>query len=423
MSTELDSKNAIAALGEQFKAVQLDSTLTVAEKALKNEHLIADMKSHSEIVKQAQQVREMFGDTGAAQEQHAESEQQGRKGGFVGTLGQQFVNSADYKSLNTKWNTHGKHHINASVVTKANEFNDGAYDPAQNVSNYGGTAGPFYYPQLVPGIVGINQLPLNVEDFLPSGTASVPVVSYIIESAWTNAADMVAEKTAKPQMITESFQRVNEPITKVAQIYKLTDEMIQDAEQVKSWLDNRLVYGINRKVQSQLLNGNGTLPQLKGILNRTGFQTVVGSGSLAGDSNAWFNALLDQMTAIRQVGFTEPSAIMVSPYDWATMQKQVDANGQYIIGGPFGRVYGNNAPNVSNIWGVPLVSTQDMPQGTALVANFTDAQVWNRQGITVEMTNSDGTDFVNDIVTVRAERRLGLALYRPLSFGKVTLTA
>ncbi len=417
MSQELAAKATLNKLAKEHEAVVNDASLTFAEKAQKSDAMIAEMDAASKVIQNEARAKGFLGGDAAIQAQDEDRAQRSVK-----SIGEQWVGTEGFKAAQKSADSHVSFHTAGELSLKA-QFTDGSFDPAQNVSNYNGTAGPFLYPQQIPGIVGINQIPLNVEDFLPSGAATLPVVSYIIESAWTNAADVVSEAGAKPQMTVETFQRVNEPITKVAERLKMTDEMMQDASQVVSWLNNRLVFGVNRKVQQQLLNGNGTLPQLRGLNNRTGFETTVVSGSLGLDSGAWATAILAQITNIRTIGFTEPNAILVNPLDWAVVQDLKDKNGQYLNGGPWGRSYGNNAPNVTSFWGLPLVATLDQPQGTALVGNFSDAQVWNRQGITVEQTNSNEDDFNNNLISVRAERRLGLALYRPLSFGKVTLTA
>lgn len=419
MSAEQAAKAAIARLAAEAKALPANDKMTNAEKATKLDAIEAELKDHSDTVSVAAKARRLSaggdGNVEAAVEAAGgvPTGPQGHK-----SLGTQMIESQAWKDISERHAAGLSFH--GAIEAKA--ILDGSFVPGGNAPSYDGSAGPVIVPQYVPGIVGINQRPLVVEDLIPAGTTNSPAVWYVIESSWTNAADMVAEGGVKPAM-NDVLLRVQEPVSKVAQLYKVSDEMIADAAQYKSFLDARLVLGLRLKVQQQLLNGSGTLPQLRGLNNRTGFNTVVVSGSLAANQRAWFSALLDQITAIRTTGFVEPNAILVNPLDWATLQKATDANGQYFNGGPFLRDYGNAQPNVTSIWGIPLVSTLEQPQGTALVGNFQDAQVWNRAGIVVETTNSDGTDFQNDIVSVRGERRLGLAVYRPLSFGKVTLTA
>jgi HK97 family phage major capsid protein len=116
----------------------------------------------------------------------------------------------------------------------------------------------------------------------------------------------------------------------------------------------------------------------------------------------------------------------MNPLDWAVLRLQKDANKQYFAGGPFTGAYGQNGPfnSVDTLWGKPVIQTPSIAQGTAAVGGFRECgQIFRRQGITVEMTNTNQDDFINNLITVRAYERLALAVYRPNGFGKVTLTA
>jgi len=125
----------------------------------------------------------------------------------------------------------------------------------------------------------------------------------------------------------------------------------------------------------------------------------------------------------------EPDAFVIHPTDWQTIRLGKDSQNQYYGGGPFTGAYGNPGSggaytNEANLWGLRGVVTTAITQGTVLVGGFQEcAQVFRRQGVTLEMTNSNVDDFVNNLITLRAEERLALAVYRPAGFGKVTLTA
>jgi HK97 family phage major capsid protein len=68
-----------------------------------------------------------------------------------------------------------------------------------------------------------------------------------------------------------------------------------------------------------------------------------------------------------------------------------------------------------------VVVTPAIAQGTALVGAFQlSAQVYRREGIRVEATNSNEDDFLKNLIAIRVEERLGLAVYRPAGFGTVT---
>jgi len=132
-----------------------------------------------------------------------------------------------------------------------------------------------------------------------------------------------------------------------------------------------------------------------------------------------------QITALRSVSFVEPDAIVINPVDWATIRLGKDTAGQYFAGGPFTGAYGNAGPsNVASLWGVKTVITTAIAQGTAFVGGFQEcAQIFRRNGIVLDMTNSNNDDFEKDLITLKAEERLALAVYRPAGFGTVTLTA
>ena len=74
-----------------------------------------------------------------------------------------------------------------------------------------------------------------------------------------------------------------------------------------------------------------------------------------------------------------------------------------------------------SLWGKPCAITPAITAGTALVGAFKlGAQYFMRQGMTIDMTNSDQDDFIKNLMTIRAEERLALAVYRPLAFCTVT---
>jgi HK97 family phage major capsid protein len=75
------------------------------------------------------------------------------------------------------------------------------------------------------------------------------------------------------------------------------------------------------------------------------------------------------------------------------------------------------------LWGVPLVPSPAIPQGTVLVGDFTiGAQLFIREGVQVLMSDSDQDDFLRNRVTLLGEMRAALAVFRPSAFAAVDLT-
>lgn len=331
------------------------------------------------------------------------------------SLAHQVTDSAVYKSMVAGQSKYGA--VDVKVAATIDEGTIPAY------SGGSGLGGQVVAPEFLPGVVGLKFQPFTVADLIPSGSTGSASVSYVIESAFQDLTATVAEKGAKPQLDL-TLARRQDNVSKIANIAKVTDEMFQDAPQFQAWLSNRMIFGIQRVEETQLLNGNGTTPNLQGILNRAGLATtVVTAAGLTGLKA--MEGIYNQITALRAVSFVEPDAIVIHPTDWQTIRLSKDAQNQYYAGGPFTGAYGAASPsNVSMLWGLKAVITTAIAQGTVLVGGFQEsAQIFRRQGVTIEMTDSNVNDFETNLITLRAEERLALAVYRPAGFGKVTLTA
>ena len=266
---------------------------------------------------------------------------------------------------------------------------------------------------------------LTVADLLAQGTTDSATVRYLLETTNTNAAAAVTEGDLKPES-TITFTQVDEPVRKVATFLPVSDEMLEDVAQIRSYLDNRLRLFVQHAEEAQLLNGSGTAPNLRGILNRTGIQTATRAalGTATGETAAastLANAFYQAITNIRINALVEPDGIVVHPTNWAQMRLAKDANGQYYAGGPMVGPYGNGQIAGETYWGVPVVVTSAITANTALVGAFgTMAQVFYRNGLTVEASNSHSDFFQKNLTAIRAERRLALAVYRPQAFHAIT---
>jgi hypothetical protein len=252
----------------------------------------------------------------------------------------------------------------------------------------------------VPGVVMIEQQRLTIRDLLSVGQTTQNIIYYIKESSF-------ATTTASA------------PVKKIAVVLKVTDEMYSDFPMLRDYINTRMRFMVEAKEEQQLLNGAGTGNEITGILN-SGPQTQ----AKAGDSN--FVAIHKAITKIRvaasSLGGYEPDGIVIHPTDWQILRITTDANTQFYAGGPFQNEYGVGAyPSLPPIWGLRPVVTTAITAGTALVGAFRlGAQIWQREGIRVDSTNSNEDDFNFNRVTLRVEERLALAVYRPSAFCTVT---
>lgn len=327
----------------------------------------------------------------------------------------------------------------------------------------GGAAGPVITPEFVPGIVELRFYPNQIAQLFPTLPVTSPVVTYVRESAWSNAAAGVAEGATKPTS-TNSLTRYTEQVGKVASLARVTDELIADAPAFWSLIQQRLAQGVVRKEEVELLAGVG-MPGVNGLLNRTtGFtkpQTVsavsnlvipaaatpgIGAGTstvssvtpgreVVGSAGAptgtqIAEGILAALTDIRTATFFEPDAIVLNPADWNTIRLTKATTGEYLGGSFFGYSSGQSVNTATSfldpsltLWGKRVVSTPAIPAGYILVGAFSDGgMVLRREGLRVNVTNTNGTDFEQNLWTARAESRVGLMIERPEVFELIKLT-
>lgn len=258
-----------------------------------------------------------------------------------------------------------------------------------------------------PGIVLVGtQIPM-VADLFAKGTTGANTIRYVQEDTFTNAAVEVAEGTTKPEASWDTSE-VDAPVRKIAVTAKVTDELFADFPAMAAYINQRLPYMVALREDVQLLTGNGTAPNLKGILNTSGIQTQ------AKGADPVFTAAYKAMVLILSVGFFVPDGFVFNPLDWQDVVTAQDTTGRYIYGNPADTA-------MARLWGLPVVTTMAITQNTALCGSFQlGAQIFYRQGITVESTNSNEDDFKKNLIAIRAEQREALAVYRPKAFCSIT---
>lgn len=411
MPTLVEAREQVRTLAQQMLNVAEDQDLTDAEKQTRLDNYQPDLEAAQKTVADKSAVedrrRELLGWTEQSADQPAPNNGASEA---AKTLGRQFVESQGYQQLMKKglqgssWTTGD---VELNTKTTFTEGTSGApgggYWPA-NIS-----------PTVLPGVTDIRFRTPVVEDLLPGGATSSPLIRYLVETAVTNAAATVAEGGLKPESAI-SFSKVDEVLHKLATFLPITDEMLEDWDQAQSYIDGRLTLFLQLSSETQLLNGDGTGNNLTGLLNRSGLATSITKGtapSVAADNS--MDAIYRQITAIRQSAFLEPDGIVIDPVSWQNILLSKNTQGQYYANGPFA------GENPEMLWGKRVVVTPAMAAGTALTGAFQQsAQVFTKGGVTVEASNSHADFFQRNQTAIRAERRMGLAVYRPGALGTVT---
>ena len=275
-----------------------------------------------------------------------------------------------------------------------------------------GSAGDLLVPMRV-GMVAPVTRRMTVRDLLTPGRTSQPSIQYPVETGFTNAAATVSEQTGptKPQSDIQ-FDIRTTAVTTIAHWLLATRQILDDAPMLQSYIDGRLKYGLAYVEEGQLLNGSGTGTNLNGIYTQAtafaaGVSIVVGPTKLDAIRYAMLQAVLAELPS---------TGVVLNPIDWAGIETTKDGQGRYIIGNP-------QQVAQPQLWGLPVVATQAMTSGTFLTGAFQmGAQIFDREDARVEVSTEDSDNFRKNLVTILAEQRLALAVYRPEAFIKGTFS-
>ncbi len=254
---------------------------------------------------------------------------------------------------------------------------------------------------------------VHVATYFPSTTTTMSAVVYMEETTYTNSAAETAEANqadsqgAYPESALALTER-QEPVRKIATFLPVTDEQFEDEPRAQGYVNNRLPFMIQQRLDSQLLQGNGTAPNLRGTENVSGIQTqALGSDSIP-------DAIYKCARKIRDNGFAEPSVVFIAPAKWESVRLLKTADGQYIWGHP-------SMVGPFTIWGIPVVETTAVTSTKAVLGDYANfAELAMRRGIDVQVSNSHSDYFVKGKLAIRADMRCAALHYRPKAFGTVT---
>ena len=262
-------------------------------------------------------------------------------------------------------------------------------------------------PQRNAGIVSGAVQPFAMEALLPSTTTSSNAIEFTKEASFTNNAAEVVEGTGLKAESALTWSLVNMPVSTVAHWIKISKQLAADAPALAAYVNTRMRYGVNKKVDTQLVVGDGTAPNLSGTYDTGNFTAHGYANADLGSTFKKFVLIRKIMADLYAAGYPA-DAIVLNPADWATMEIELmtTAAGQTL--------YSVSEGGVPRLFGVPVVQALGMAADTFQVGRFSEAyMLYNREGTVVEMSDSDGDNFRYNLLTLRAERRLALATEKP----------
>lgn len=303
--------------------------------------------------------------------------------GEVKSLGQAVVEHDDLKAFVAK-GASGSVRINVNAA----------------ITSLSTSAGGLIEPQRESEIVRLPRRKMTVRDLLTVGRTGTNLVQYPKQTTRTNNAAVVSETSQKPES-NYVWTLADAPVRTIAHWVPVSRQAMDDAPQLQTEIDGELRYGLDYAEEVELLNGSGSGQHLSGLItNATAFVAafVVSGKTMIDDLR--LAKLKASLAEFPSDGF------VLNPADWARIELTKDGENRYVWANP-------RALGVPTLWGDPVVETQAIAVDKFLSGAFKiAATIYDRMDAEVLISSEDRDNFIKNMLTARAEKRLALAVKR-----------
>lgn len=336
------------------------------------------------------------------------------------TIGEAFLASEEFKSLQG-----GRAGVNMHAPFEAKSL--AQKDLYPELPGGAHTAPGAFGAVQRDGIVPIAQRRSRVRDLFPTRTTNAAVIEYFRQTGFVTATgwsgnnasvvpdyanDAFSGTDGKPNS-TMTFTGEQAPVRTIAHWEAAHRNVLADEPQLRSIIDNELLYGLRIHEDDQILQGTGTGEDLQGIRN-AGIQTYAWNSGTVGDQKV---DAIRRAATLAYLAYYEPTGVIVHPSDWEDMELTKNSQGTYLMA----MSVASGAD--SRIWRIPVIDTPAIDEGYALVGAFgTGAQLYDREAASIRISENHADFFIRNAIVVLAEERLALAVKRPEAFVEVDFT-
>lgn len=277
--------------------------------------------------------------------------------------------------------------------------------PVQAALTSTGVAEGVVEPQRLPGIDVAPKQRLFIRDLIAPGKTTSPAIFWVQQTGFTNKASVVPENTTKPYSDIEFATKIT-PVTTIAHMFKASKQILDDFAQLQSLVDAEMRYGLKFVEEQEILFGDGSGAHLHGIIPQASKYkpefSVEKQSSIDDLRLAMLQAQLARLPATGHV---------LHFIDWAKIELTKDSLGRYILANP-------SALIGPTLWGLPVVATESTAfKGKFLTGAFNaGAQLFDREETNVVISTENTDDFEKNMISIRCEERLALAVKRPEAF-------
>ncbi len=168
---------------------------------------------------------------------------------------------------------------------------------------------------------------------------------------------------------------------------------------METYIDNFLMQGVEIKLEDQMITGNNSGANFQGLDNTPGItiQPFV-TDTLTTTRKA--------RTLVRTIGRAVATAFLMSPYDWESFDLLKNQQNNFYFGGPM-------AMGLKTLWGLPVVESEAILQGTFYTGDLKQCVLWDRESVNIRVSDSPNDFFLRNLLAILAEGRYAFGVLRP----------
>lgn len=313
------------------------------------------------------------------------------------TIGQQVISADVLKEINSSIQSSKRISIPVQAALTSTSVAEGVVEP-----------------QRLPGIDVAPKQRLFIRDLIAPGKTTSPAIFWVQQTGFTNKASVVPENTTKPYSDIEFATKIT-PVTTIAHLFKASKQILDDFAQLQSLVDAEMRYGLKFVEEQEILFGDGSGAHLHGIIPQASkYKPEFSVEKQSGIDDLRLAMLQAQLARLPATGH------VLHFIDWAKIELTKDSLGRYILANP-------SALIGPTLWGLPVVATESTAfKGKFLTGAFNaGAQLFDREETNVVISTENTDDFEKNMISIRCEERLALAVKRPEAFvyGDFTVPA
>jgi HK97 family phage major capsid protein len=256
----------------------------------------------------------------------------------------------------------------------------------------------------IPGVIPGAFSPLKVEALFKHVPTGSNMIEYVRENVFTNSAAETSEAAAGPES-SVTFTLVQQPVSTVTHWVKISKQLAADNVALAEYINTRLMWGVQKRADSQIVGGNGVAPNMNGLLSSGNYVAHGYTAAGVGTPLAKHRLIRKVISDLRSAGY-EPNVVLLNPADWLAFDLDLLASTPAAL----------SSQDIAKgflpmLFGVPVVESNAVTADTFVVMDSMAAgSIYDRQDVAIEISDSDSDNFTKNLITVKAERRLVLAV-------------